>query len=724
MKGGKIAILGAGAGGLVSAKYAIESGLKTTVFEQSSDLGGLWQPNNGPMWEKMRTNLSHFSCRFSDYAWDEKAEIFPNKKQMFQYLNGYAEKFSLRAHINFSSKVTKVEKEQKQWKITWENKEKEQNSEVFDYVIIASGIFSQPNKPTIEGENSFAGTIMHSSDYRDAEFYEDKNVVVVGNSFTGTEIASDIAKTAKSVLHIYRRPTWILSRFLPTSPSALTSDRLPIDLLFYRRSTRKQTEEIIFNSDEQNEMANKYMQSLCNYQQSFNELNYPVSSLPPRVAISDSYLYWVRHGKVRPKKANSFRYQGADILLDDQTVESKPDLVIYCTGYRTNLHFLDDHLLSLIEYDPNDLLQPVILYKSILHPEIEGLGFVGLYRGPYFGVLELQARYLISLFAGYFSLPSNYEINSSLHNEKLIRTYNPRAQFPHGDYVGFIDQYANSIAALPNFPQLQKEKEDLYHLLWSGPLVPEHYLISSPPHQHNEEVREKYRHAVEQINILSQYLKTFQKGAESIVNVFRNLVGQWSFKRTIFDQLSSPNQPIFISGSVLCTMIDANPNQLLYREDGFHFISGNPTPIFREYIYHLYQSDNQIIPNNNEENINNNNSNKNNFNNNNNNNNLNKKNNTCKNNSCDLKKEEEREGGTRIVAYHCQDGIKQHLFYSLEVIEENDLTIIAAGDHPCGDDFYRAKYEFQKDLFSFTLTYNVEGPHKNYSISTLFTKKY
>lgn len=38
-----VAVIGAGPSGMASAKYAIEHGLDVTVYEQSNDLGGIWQ---------------------------------------------------------------------------------------------------------------------------------------------------------------------------------------------------------------------------------------------------------------------------------------------------------------------------------------------------------------------------------------------------------------------------------------------------------------------------------------------------------------------------------------------------------------------------------------------------------------------------------------------------------------------------------------------------------
>ncbi len=81
MKTPKIAIIGAGPAGLVSAKYALENGFETTIFEKESELGGLWNPSTGAMWESMHANLSNFTCIFSD-LFDCSSDRFPSALQL------------------------------------------------------------------------------------------------------------------------------------------------------------------------------------------------------------------------------------------------------------------------------------------------------------------------------------------------------------------------------------------------------------------------------------------------------------------------------------------------------------------------------------------------------------------------------------------------------------------------------------------------------------------
>ena len=70
--------------------------------------------------------------------------------------------------------------------------------EKFDYVVVASGHFSVPYIPEYEGMNSFPGRILHSHDFRDAEEFRGKNVIVLGSSYS----AEDVALQCLSLIHI------------------------------------------------------------------------------------------------------------------------------------------------------------------------------------------------------------------------------------------------------------------------------------------------------------------------------------------------------------------------------------------------------------------------------------------------------------------------------------------------------------------------------------------
>src|ERR1700728_2377034 len=93
--GWRLAVIGAGPGGLVVAKHALEARFDTTVFEASDDLGGQWHTTaaHSGVWPGMRTNTSRAMTAFSDYSASLIHDLHPFAEQIHDYLRSYSAAF-------------------------------------------------------------------------------------------------------------------------------------------------------------------------------------------------------------------------------------------------------------------------------------------------------------------------------------------------------------------------------------------------------------------------------------------------------------------------------------------------------------------------------------------------------------------------------------------------------------------------------------------------------
>ena len=125
---------------------------------------------------------------------------------MYEYILGRAKKADLKKYIKFDTAVTNVGYNENQFQITSLNKKENLSSkDNFDYLIISSGHFSVPYIPEYDGMSSFPGRILHGHDFRDAEEFRGKDVVVLGSSYSAEDIALQCYKYgAKSVTIGYR----------------------------------------------------------------------------------------------------------------------------------------------------------------------------------------------------------------------------------------------------------------------------------------------------------------------------------------------------------------------------------------------------------------------------------------------------------------------------------------------------------------------------------------
>ncbi|HVL76533.1 MAG TPA: NAD(P)/FAD-dependent oxidoreductase, partial [Noviherbaspirillum sp.] len=78
-------------------------------------------------------------------------------------------------------------------------------SEVFDYLVVATGHFSTPNVPWFEGLDGFRGSVMHAHDFRGADQFVGKDLLLVGGSYSAEDIGVQCYKHgARSVTISYR----------------------------------------------------------------------------------------------------------------------------------------------------------------------------------------------------------------------------------------------------------------------------------------------------------------------------------------------------------------------------------------------------------------------------------------------------------------------------------------------------------------------------------------
>ncbi|KAF5271110.1 hypothetical protein FQA39_LY08248 [Lamprigera yunnana] len=210
----KIAIVGAGVAGILSLKYALESGYECHCFEQTKTFGGTWVytdetgndeygfPIYNTMYKDLKTNIPKEIMVFKDFAYRPNVlESSITSEQVLQYLTDYVDTFALRKYINCFQSVVKVHPEiNNKWIVTSMNiKTKTEISNVYDFVFICNGHFCFPRVPAILKQDIYEGLQLHSKDYRTPKLYIDKRVLIIGGGFSGIDISNHIKHVTKKL---------------------------------------------------------------------------------------------------------------------------------------------------------------------------------------------------------------------------------------------------------------------------------------------------------------------------------------------------------------------------------------------------------------------------------------------------------------------------------------------------------------------------------------------
>ena len=224
----KVAIIGSGPCGLSilrAFQQAEEKGQKIpeiVCYEKQEDWGGLWNyswrtgsdqygdPVPNSMYRYLWSNGPKECLEFADYSFDEHFNqpipSFPPREVLHDYILGRAKKANIKKYIQFNTTVTEAKFNGNQFEVAVLNKKDNTiSSSNYDYLIVASGHFSVPYIPEYTGMKSFPGRILHGHDFRDAEEFRNKDVVVLGSSYSAEDIALQCYKYgAKSVTIGYR----------------------------------------------------------------------------------------------------------------------------------------------------------------------------------------------------------------------------------------------------------------------------------------------------------------------------------------------------------------------------------------------------------------------------------------------------------------------------------------------------------------------------------------
>jgi cation diffusion facilitator CzcD-associated flavoprotein CzcO len=212
-------IVGAGPAGLACARTMRAAGLDVMVLEKSGQVGAVWRRHYDRL--HLHTDRNHSGLPGMPMPKDYPA--YPSRAQMVTYLENYAARFQIKPVFN--TKVSRLRRNSARWLA-----DTSLDTMSAPVVVVATGIADAPYRPSWPGSDIYAGSVVHSCNYRNPETYSGRRVLVIGFGNSGGEIALDLANSGVDVALAVRSPVQILPRELfgfPILSWAILYRRLP-----------------------------------------------------------------------------------------------------------------------------------------------------------------------------------------------------------------------------------------------------------------------------------------------------------------------------------------------------------------------------------------------------------------------------------------------------------------------------------------------------------------
>lgn len=452
---GSVAVIGAGPGGLIAARWLLSQGFEPTIFERSSTLGGQWAGLDGRsgVWPSMHTNSSRVLTAFGDLE-HETDLVYPSNRDILDYLRRYAATFGLAERILPGTEIDLVRRDGARWLVRHSGGE-----ESFERVVVATGRFHAAAIPPVPGLQTFAGAAgaTPTYDYRGPAAYRGKRVLVAGCAISALEIAAELAQLgAARVVVTQRRQRYVLPKFAAGVPSdhrvytryaALASETLQ------PAETDRQLKELVLESAGSPEQ----------YGAPTPDPSLSVAGL----TLNQHYLPLVAEGRiaVRPWMAS---IAGTVVAFADGRTEEF-DGIVFGTGFRLSMPFLDEDIRRILDLDSEHMDAD----RYTFHPDLPGLAFMGMWdqSGGYFVPLELQARWIAYTWGGCIPSPTEADQRSA------IAAYRSRRGTSQKTKMNLVAvAFARAAGVEPNpddWPQLRRA-------LLFGPLAPSCFLLEGP----------------------------------------------------------------------------------------------------------------------------------------------------------------------------------------------------------------------------------------------------
>ncbi|KAF5861304.1 hypothetical protein ETB97_000420 [Aspergillus alliaceus] len=444
----KVAVIGAGISGVVSAGHLLAAGFDVTVFERNQAAGGVWlyderrplepqypairpsetdQPAKyrqerekfllehappGPCYDGLRNNVPTPLIRVQLNSWPEGTPDFVNHNVIKDYIQDTSRKANVHDVTIYGARVKDLHKQGEKWEVVWstihvnyqsDTVEEVEEVSTFDAVIVASGHYHAPRIPDIPGlseaKSKWGSRIMHSKAYRKPDGFESKNVLLIGGGVSSTDIAKEIGPVANTVYQSTRNGEFDLS------PDMLPENGVRIGEISHFE----------------------------------NQTDTNVSS--------DEPLPLIVHLKSGQKLCGI-------------------DRIIICTGYHITLPFLqnyhNDELAS--EHADEKILvtdgtQVHNLHKDIFYIPDPTLAFIGVpYYTATFTLFEFQAIVATQVFSGIAKLPSQDAMRSeylekvkAIGSGKKFHSLKDKEEF----YVNDLLQWVNDDRATQELGPLE-----------------------------------------------------------------------------------------------------------------------------------------------------------------------------------------------------------------------------------------------------------------------------
>jgi hypothetical protein len=191
-----------------------------SILERSSHVGASWYGH----YESLHLHTAKRFSALPFHPYPRDYPRYPSRLEFIAYLEDYARSFDLKPVFG-----VKVEQFRAAGDGAWETLTNARRYKS-QHVVVATGAYSMPRRPNFQGEESFAGQILHSAEYVNGLPFQRQRVLIVGFGSSSGELAVDLCRHGAHVSISLRSPVTVVPREvlgIPNTAFAIACRPLP-----------------------------------------------------------------------------------------------------------------------------------------------------------------------------------------------------------------------------------------------------------------------------------------------------------------------------------------------------------------------------------------------------------------------------------------------------------------------------------------------------------------